>query len=444
MGCSSSGVPRARVVNIGCRVNRVESDRIEAELARAGFALDETGEADLIIINTCAVTGEAEAKTRKAVRRALVASPSARVIATGCSVNLNASALAALSDRVIVEPVKERVCARAAQAAAVLGAAPCAPSAVGSVRGTRARVGVKVQDGCNRRCSYCIVWRARGPERSVPVAAVTGRVRELAAAGVAEVVLTGVNLGAWAGSGRAGGTADIADLLEAVLGETDIARVRLSSIEPMDVSGRLLAVMAHSSRRVAPYLHLPLQSGCSATLRRMGRPYSAQDFAELARRSRRSIAGVALSCDIIAGFPGETDEEFEASFELCARIGFSRMHVFRYSARPGTPAAAASGRIEPAVAAGRARRLRALAAEMTDADARSRIGTREIAVVERARRARLGSYHPILIDGPLFDQRLGGRRDAAPIAIADVDIVDIDENGMLHGRIANIPAEGHS
>ena len=200
-------------------------------------------------------------------------------------------------------------------------------------------MGIKVQDGCNNRCSYCIVWKARGPERSVPVEAVLRQVREAERADIPEVVLTGVNLGAYDGVDARDAHVEIDELLNIILRETDIQQVRLSSLEPMDVDERLIDAMVAGGPRVAPFLHLPLQSGCSATLERMNRPYTAEQYEATVAMIRAKLPAASISCDIIAGFPGETDDEFAQSLALCERVGFSRMHVFRYSARPGTPAA---------------------------------------------------------------------------------------------------------
>lgn len=418
--------PHVSVVNLGCRVNRVESDRITADLMREGFSLVEPEDADLVVINTCAVTGEAEAKTRKAVRHALAYPRDPYVVVTGCVVNLHPDMLTELGARVIAEPSKVDVASRVCD---VLGVEPFDDGGPG-VRDIadalgRARLGVKIQDGCNHRCTYCIVWKARGPERSVPVEAVLEQVREAEEAEVPEVVLTGVNLGAYDGKSERDEHVEIDELLKSILTETEIPQVRISSVEPMDISERLLAVMAEYPRRVAPFLHLPIQSGSTSTLRRMGRPYSASELEETIRMIRSHIPDIALSCDVIVGFPGETDAEFEETFEFCRRVGFSRMHVFRYSARPGTPAATMPDQVDPHVMAERSRRLRGLAQQLGRADALSRIGSTERAVVEFGDIATLGSFHRARLD------------DAEGISapcILDVAIIGVDESGLVHVR----------
>lgn len=456
------GTPVA-VVNLGCRVNRVESDRIVEGLAARGCSVVDEASAELIVINTCAVTGEAEAKTRKAVRHALSQPLRPRVLVTGCVVNLHADELTAIDDRVVAEPAKARVVMTAcrmlgmaegaaeleAEAAGVSAGDGTSSAAVvgGMARATheealarllgRSRLGIKVQDGCNHRCSYCIVWKARGPEVSAPVPQVLDEARHACASGIPEVVLTGVNLGRYRSRDDAGNVIDVGGLIERLLSETEVEQVRLSSIEPMDVGDSLLNAMAAHPRRVAPFLHLPLQSGSSATLRRMRRPYSGEEFLELVGRIRAAVPRIALSCDIIAGFPGETDAEFEESYRVCEQAGFARMHVFRYSARPGTPAATMSGQVEPAVMAKRAARLRELAARLAREDARGRVGTVERAVIEYEHEGAPGST-----DAPTYEGTLSSFHKAvlkAPSrlergSIIDVAIMDLDDEGRLHAK----------
>ena len=426
--------PFVSVVNLGCRVNRVESDRITADLARLGCCLVDQEDADLIVINTCAVTGEAEAKTRKAVRHALGLPRKPLVLVTGCVVNLHAGELTELSDRVIAEPSKIDVAAHAAHALGIEGRAErpaeMGPHDLADLLG-RSRLGIKIQDGCNNRCSYCIVWKARGPERSVPVESVLEQVREAEAAGIPEVVLTGVNLGAYDGADARDEHVEIDELLDRILTQTGIGRVRLSSIEPMDVSRRLIERMAAAGPRVASFLHLPLQSGCTATLERMRRPYTAEGFAETVAMIRELLPDIALSCDLIVGFPGETDAEFEESRAFCDKIGFSRMHIFRYSARPGTPAAVAPDQVDPRVMANRAAALRAVADASTLHDAKSRIGSYERAVLEYGSRGTLGCFHRVVVDDMPNDRPSSGGR------LLDVVIMGMDEHGLLHARCAD-------
>ena len=332
--------PHISVVNLGCRVNRVESDRITADLMRLGFAMVEPQDAELIVINTCAVTGEAEAKTRKAVRHALAYPNEPYVVVTGCVVNLHPEELLELSDRVIAEPSKIDVAERVCE---VLGVESddvpaCSDGEVVDALG-RSRLGVKIQDGCNHRCTYCIVWKARGPERSVPVESVLEQVREAQEAGVPEAVLTGVNLGAYDGKSATDEHVEIDELLEAIMERTSIPHVRISSVEPMDISESLLKVMARYPKRIAPFLHLPVQSGSDRLLKEMNRHYNVAQYMDLIRYAKEKIPGVTFSSDIIVGFPGETEEDFAATLDLIREVGYMQLFTFIYSKRTGTKAA---------------------------------------------------------------------------------------------------------
>ncbi len=441
----------ASVINLGCRVNRVESDKITAGLVSHGFELVGEDEAQLIVINTCAVTGEAEAKTRKAVRRAAAQPLDPVVIVTGCVVNLNPGELTSISDRVIAEPEKTNVVRRAldvfdcheaadrdcsATSGELAWSMPISsgeahvdedPHAISDLLG-RSRYGIKIQDGCNHRCTYCIVWKARGPERSVPLEDVIRDVRLAQRAGVPEVVLTGVNLGAYRYETPDGAIIGISRLLQEILDQTSIPQVRLSSIEPMDVDLDLVRVMADNPDRVAPFLHFPIQSGCTQTLRRMGRPYSAESLLASISSIRSILPAVSISCDLIVGFPGETDEEFDRTVETCHEIGFSRMHVFRYSKRPGTPAAVAPNQVDPKIMASRSAKVRGLAAQMAARDAASRVGTVENAVFEYDDRGTLGSFHKVVVEDAPMGMR--GR-------LASVRILALDNDGYLRARLVD-------
>ena len=420
--------PRVAVSNLGCRVNRVELDAIAGELVAAGCELVDEESADLVVVNTCAVTGEAEAKARKAVRHAAALAQRPQVLATGCVASLFADELAALAENVEVEPEKDRVAIRAlshflpddlshfaagAGVGARTNAAECGtvnssavsvnPSSASAAGGVvpspfapldigesvapghaitptgRMRPGLKVQDGCDHRCTYCIVWKARGRARSLDAADVVSQVRALVSEGAREVVLTGIDLGRYESQGL-----DLAGLLDRVLDETEVGRVRLSSVEPAGVTPRLLRVMAASGGRVAEFLHVPLQAGCDGTLRRMGRPYTVAEYRAIVDRARVAVPHLALACDLIVGFPGETDEDFATSLETCREIGFAKMHVFRYSKRPGTPAATMEGQAAPEAMAERSRAMREMAAASRRAYAESLVGTSQLVLVERA------------------------------------------------------------
>ena len=400
MTASVAGQPaRVAFVNLGCRVNRVELDAIARELAGYGAEVADEQTADAIVVNTCAVTGEAEAKARKAVRHAASLPGGPVVVATGCVASLFAGELEALAENVAVEPNKSEV---AALVASKLGLAK-GLEAPGASRAEapghavtptgRMRPGLKIQDGCDNRCTYCIVWKARGAARSTSPADVLAGVKALVADGAKEVVLTGIDLGRYEFEGLG-----LAGLLERILSETSVGRVRLSSIEPAGVTDELLRVMAASNGRVAPFLHIPLQSGCDATLARMGRPYTSAEYLEVVQRARKALPGVAIACDLIVGFPQETDEEFAESIATCERYGFAKMHVFRYSRRPGTPAASMEGQVVPEAAAQRSRAMRELASRLRSDFVASLVGTEQLVLVERGSRGVTGGLVEVLVD----------------------------------------------
>ncbi|TLM78898.1 MAG: MiaB/RimO family radical SAM methylthiotransferase, partial [Actinobacteria bacterium] len=250
------------------------------------------------------------------------------------------------------------------------------------VRGAafRTRADLKVEDGCDARCAYCIVPDARGPARSVPWDDVLAQVAALATAGVSEVVLTGVNLGRYADTGR-----DLADLVRAVAA-AGIPRVRLSSIEPLDLTERMLTALAETPQ-VCAHLHVPLQSGADAVLAAMRRGYTAAQYADAIARARAALPGLAVTTDVIAGFPGESPDDHAATIALCERLAFAKLHVFRYSEREGTPAATMPGSVPPATRTARAADLRAAGERLRAtylADAARRPEPQEV-LVERVR-----------------------------------------------------------
>ena len=389
------------VVNLGCKVNRVESDDAAARLALRGVETSEAS-ADLIVVNTCTVTGEAEKKTRKAVRRALRANDRARVLVTGCAAAVDAAFYEALDPRVRV--VGKARLAEEIEAWCDSEGVSAAPPLLPVGPGFRTRVGVKVQDGCDNACTYCIVHVARGRATSRPADDVVRECASYARAGAREIVLTGINLGSYCDGGRRDPSAiRLAALLRRLLDETaDLhapgeapARFRVSSIEPRDVDDALIDLLASADGRVCRHLHLPLQAGSSKVLREMARPYDAERFVALVERLYRRIPQLALSTDIIAGFPGETDAEFQETLDVARACRFAKIHAFPYSPRAGTPAAARADQVPPAVKEGRAAMLRALGDELRASECARRAGTVELALVEEGGVAMTESYFEV-------------------------------------------------
>ena len=260
----------------------------------------------------------------------------------------------------------------------------------------RTRIGIKVQDGCDNACTYCIVHVARGRATSRNADEVAVEAVALARAGVREIVLTGINLGSYDADGL-----DLADLCLRLLAETaelhapgePPCRFRIGSVEPMDVSMDLIGLLAEARGRLCRHLHLPLQSGSSKVLREMGRPYDAEEYRQLADYLRAMVPEIALTTDIIVGFPGETEQDFEDTCALARHIGFAKIHVFPYSQREGTPAAERPDQVPPGEKAARAARLRTLTDELAAADRAARAGAVELALVERPGHATTESYH---------------------------------------------------
>lgn len=418
----SSDAVRVALINLGCRVNRVEIDLMANQLQKAGCELASKEEADAIVINTCAVTGEAQTKTRKAVRRAARLPQAPVVVATGCVANLFADELRKVAPGIIVERDKGSVASRVLEALGRgadyvddTGVLATSPTPTG-----RMRPGIKIQDGCDNRCTYCIVWKARGNAWSLDSSLVRDAVLEACKRGTHEVVLTGINLGSYRTEhGDAlGEDARLPELLRYLLDVTTIERIRLSSIEPPDVTDDLLQTMADSRERVAQFLHICLQSGCDATLQRMGRVYDTSCFRSMVSHARSYMPRIALGTDVIVGFPGETDDEFDQSLAFCEEMSFARMHVFRYSKRPGTPAAADNRQVEAHVSAQRGARMRELAQRMRDNEMRLRIGAEEDVLVQSTGKAVSEGLFDVTVDPRLavgefahvrFDAVIDGR-----------------------------------
>ncbi len=375
---------RVAFQTLGCKLNQLESESIADRFLAAGAVLVSAyEEADLYVINTCTVTSKAEQKARRDIRAVLTRNPHAVVVATGCYAQMDPTALRALGERVVVLEGDFKAgllslagwlsdhwqghgdllyAVREWQQELEVDTARDRFAFHPERFAMHTRPALKIQDGCNHRCAYCRVCLARGKSVSLPAEDALARVRALEAAGKAEVVLTGVNLAQYAApwsevSGHA--SIDFPRLVEFLIRETDSIAFRISSYEPECIDDAFLAMFA--SPRVRPHLHLSVQSGCTETLRRMARPYSAARV----RQAVRDIRGVRddpfLACDIIAGFPGETDEEFERTFGLLEELDFAWIHAFPFSPRPGTPAWDMRPRIPERVAGGRTARLIALA-----------------------------------------------------------------------------------
>lgn len=388
---------RIYLESLGCRLNYAEMAALGRQLAGAGHELAASvEEADLCVLNSCAVTGEAARQSRQLARRLARANPAARLLIAGCYATLEGDAAAQLPNvlAVVGNARKDdllRIIDEAAQRQSGDDAAcnplPVAHNLQSAARhaqpASRTRAFVKVQDGCRNRCTFCIVTVARGEERSRPIAAVTAEVNALHAEGYQEAVITGVHLGGY-GSDLG---ADLHDLLAALLAETSIPRLRLSSLEPFDLTADFFDLWAESGGRLMPHLHLPAQSGSDAVLKRMARRNRVADFEALAAAARRRIADLTVTTDLIVGFPGETENDFADTIAFARRMGFAHLHIFPYSARQGTAAARFSGQIPAAERKRRARVLAELDRELGQAARRAAVGQTRSVLWENADRA---------------------------------------------------------
>jgi threonylcarbamoyladenosine tRNA methylthiotransferase MtaB len=355
---------QVRLESVGCRLNIGEIEAMARSLAAAGHRVVGSGDtAELCILNTCTVTAIASRKSRQIIRQIKRANPSAAIIVTGCDAEMSPSEMADIGvDLVVGNSSKDRLL-ELAETAGLLDTPTVDPEdhvLFEAGAATRTRAFLKVQDGCDNRCAFCVITVARGASRSVPAGAVLKEVIELQNLGYREIVLSGVHLGSYGHD--LGDQRGLQHLIESILSKTDIERLRLSSLEPWDLDASFFDVFANP--RLLPHLHLPLQSGCDETLKRMARRTSRAEFSELVAEARRAVPDVAISSDIIVGFPGETDDEFEQSISLVEELAFSRLHIFRYSRREGTPAAKMVQSIPGPIAQERSRRMHALAADL--------------------------------------------------------------------------------
>jgi len=358
------------VHNFGCRATQADGAALESMLEQRGLEnAAEARSADLVVLNTCTVTANADADVRSMVRSVHRDNPAAQILLTGCYAQRAPEELAALPGVtwVVGNSHKTQIPDIVAETLTpfhgqihvgdIFAQHDFLSAPIEDAAGDRARPNLKIQDGCNNRCSFCIIPFVRGRSRSMPAGQVIDQVRHLSQ-NYREVVLSGINLGRW---GREPGQAlRLAGLVHRILDETTIERIRLSSVEPMDFSDDLLGLMADSPR-IARHVHAPLQSGSDTVLRRMHRKYRPRHYADRVTKARTLMPDAAIGADVMVGFPGETDAEFAETFRFIDELPFTYLHVFTYSARPGTPAADAPEQVPMPVRKQRNRELRELA-----------------------------------------------------------------------------------
>ena len=441
--CGSAGPPVIHlqtywIENFGCRATQADAASIEAQLAASGLTpCDAPSRADLVVLNTCTVTAAADAQAREAIRRLARDNPAARILATGCYAQRAPEELAALPGVawVVGNSHQQRIGKLLADAQPALtehfvplgllaGSVPfamehspkiltgdifradevmVAPAAAGA----RTRPVLKIQDGCDNRCAYCVIPFVRGRSRSLPPQRVEQEVHGLVSAGAREVVLSGINLGAW---GRdLVPRVPLRDLLARLVDATPVDRIRLSSIEPMDVTLDLVDLVARHGGRIAPHFHVPLQSGSDRILAAMHRWYRAAHYEERILRAAERLPHAAFGADVICGFPGETQGDHERTVALVERLPFSYLHVFSYSSRPGTKAAGIAESVPPGVIRERSTELRAISGQKAAAFREAQSGSRHrVLTLERSGMradgrewtgALTGNYLPVRVDG---------------------------------------------
>jgi threonylcarbamoyladenosine tRNA methylthiotransferase MtaB len=421
---------RVTLQALGCRLNEAELETWARQFQQLGHQVttDETS-ADLVVINTCAVTQEAVRKSRKVLRRTQRANPRARIVVSGCFATLETQALAQEGGIDLLIPNQEKDHLVATVTAELdLPAMPLSAMAAGAnplfARG-RQRAFIKVQDGCRYRCAFCIVTLARGDERSRPVPEVVDEINRGSVEGVREAVLAGVHLGGWGSDLGLG----LNNLIGAILAETGIPRLRLGSLEPWELPDGFWDLFANP--RLMPHLHLPLQSGSDSVLRRMARRCRTDEFARLATEARTRVPGINLTTDIIAGFPGETDDEWRQTMDFVADISFGQVHIFAYSPRPGTKASNMPDQVPTEIKRQRSQEMHDLARRMKGETLTSQ----------------LGRQLPILVEG-----RHSGKPDSdwfgytpnyLPARLVSAPAADLT-NQLLQVELAAIHPDGES
>jgi threonylcarbamoyladenosine tRNA methylthiotransferase MtaB len=468
-------VERFYIENFGCRATQADGAALERQfldrgLERAHAARD----AEIVVLNTCTVTEGADKDARASIRRLQRLNPNCRILVTGCYAQRAPEELAALPGVTwVVGNSHKHVAAEIATSAACssspsshfvpvnkLSSAPSWPGAdvvVGDIfahtellaapvfeaGNERTRPNLKVQDGCDNRCSFCVIPYVRGQSRSLPLQRVISEVQALVEAGYREVVISGINLGRW-GRDFSGGSRlsafgshvnpgfeeqRLVDLIRAIIERTSLEKLRVSSVEPMDWTDELIRLMAES-KRIAKHAHVPMQSGSDAVLRRMHRKYRPWHYREKLLKIRDAMPTAAIGADVMVGFPGETGAEFDETRRMIEELGFTYLHVFTYSPRPGTPAAGKTDQVPPAVARERNQIIRSIAAKKKSAFMRFMVGTVVQAITLQTGGA---DYTEALTDNYL-KTKISGRHKANRWMDLRVESV-IEYNGLPNGEM---------
>jgi threonylcarbamoyladenosine tRNA methylthiotransferase MtaB len=413
------------VTTFGCRTNQADSAAIRS--AFLGQKMRETRnrqEADLIVINSCTVTHRTDQQVRQLTRKMRRENPNARIIVTGCYAQREPELLAGIAGvDAVVGNTRKREITSIWRTISERGRSKENPSPIfrdgfnnlqgvhltpATQIGGKTRPFVKIQDGCDASCAYCVIPEVRGPSRSVPPEQILKHVRDLVEQGFREIVLTGIHLGSYGMHMYPRYPLD--RLLAEIVASEGIGQVRLSSIEPMELSRRIVDLAAESDR-IAPHFHICLQSGSDRLLRRMRRPYNTARFGDIVQEIRQKIPQAGIGTDVIVGFPGETEEDYEKTWEFIEEMPFTYLHVFPYSDRPGTLASKMEGKVSPDIVRRRAKALRQLSTEKNDRFRRQFLG-KSISVLTltektgSSRRGLSGNYLQVKLDPKVPGNRL--------------------------------------
>ncbi|MCL6471685.1 MAG: tRNA (N(6)-L-threonylcarbamoyladenosine(37)-C(2))-methylthiotransferase MtaB [Firmicutes bacterium] len=410
---------------LGCKVNQYEGERIVADLKRMGWdQVDFSSSADVYIINSCTVTAVANHKSRQLIRRALKNNPESLVVVTGCYADSDRDEIAQIEgiDLIVGNDQKRELPRVLAEKLGMEASSKVSGDKIVMPLHTRALV--KIQDGCNQFCSYCIVPYVRGNLWSRPQSEIVDEVSRLVATGTQEIVLTGIHLGLYGnGTGNSLGS-----LLRRLIDIRGLGRIRLSSIELNEITPDIVELIS-TSGKVCNHLHIPLQSGSDSILAKMNRRYTQSEFVERTDELKQKIDGLAITTDVIVGFPGETDNDFNDTAELVERVGFSKLHVFKFSPRAGTPAATYNNQVASSVKDSRSAQLIDISRKLSSKFASNYVGKNLSVLVERAH----GKYLSGISDNYIRVHIEGGTQDAIG-RLVNVNI-DEQENAILYGRI---------
>lgn len=408
---------------LGCRLNEAELELWASQFMRLGHSVtSDSDDADIVVFNSCAVTSEADRKSRQQINRLHRKNPKARMVVTGCHASLNQQAVQNYLgvDLVIGNADKDILVDRLLESFDI----PTAENTVAEntlfLRG-RHRAFIKVQDGCRYRCTYCIVTIARGAERSRSIDEIISEIKFLSGNGVQEIAITGVHVG---GYGSDTGS-NLYILLSEILARTDVPRIRLASVEPWDLPDNFFDLFQDS--RLMPHMHLPIQSGCDSVLRRMSRRCKTIEFTRIIEKAREAIPLFNITTDLITGFPGETEQEWQKTMAYIESVGFGHMHIFPFSAREGTKAATLSGQIDKATKKARSREMHELAAMLKSQALQQHVGSTAPVLWE----------HKINLESdqwvgytPHYFKIISGDIDTQSASISEVGIDRVSSDGL--------------